>query len=59
MKLSGTETDGAVDRKRCSVLLQRYPKDLTIMKHIAVIGAGITGVTTACALLDRGYAVTA
>jgi D-amino-acid dehydrogenase len=28
------------------------------MKHIAVIGAGITGVTTAYALLDRGYAVT-
>jgi D-amino-acid dehydrogenase len=38
--------------------LQLYPKDLIIMKHIAVIGAGITGVTTAYALLDRGYAVT-
>jgi D-amino-acid dehydrogenase len=49
---------GLSDRTRCSVLLQPYPKDLTIMKHIAVIGAGITGVTTAYALLDRGYAVT-
>src|SRR5271154_1967948 len=49
---------GLSDRTRCSVFLQLYPKDLTIMKHIAVIGAGITGVTTAYALLDRGYAVT-
>jgi D-amino-acid dehydrogenase len=28
------------------------------MAHIAIIGAGITGVTTAYALLDRGYRVT-
>ena len=28
------------------------------MRHVAVIGAGITGITTAYALLDRGYAVT-
>jgi D-amino-acid dehydrogenase len=28
------------------------------MKHIAIIGAGITGVTTADALLQRGYRVT-
>jgi len=28
------------------------------MPHIAVIGAGITGVTTAYALLERGYQVT-
>lgn len=28
------------------------------VKHIAVIGAGITGVTTAYALLNRGYRVT-
>src|SRR6476659_3838426 len=28
------------------------------MPHIAVIGAGITGVTTADALLERGYSVT-
>ena len=28
------------------------------MPHIAVIGAGITGVTTAYALLERGYTVT-
>lgn len=28
------------------------------MKHIAIIGAGITGVTTAYALLQRGYQVT-
>jgi D-amino-acid dehydrogenase len=28
------------------------------MAHIAVIGAGITGVTTAYALLDRGHSVT-
>ncbi|MEP5762741.1 MAG: FAD-dependent oxidoreductase, partial [Litoreibacter sp.] len=28
------------------------------MKKIAVIGAGVTGVTTAYALLNRGYDVT-
>src|SRR5450755_4113335 len=28
------------------------------MPHITIIGAGITGVTTAYALLDRGYQVT-
>ena len=28
------------------------------MRHIAIIGAGITGITTAYALLDQGYAVT-
>ena len=28
------------------------------MQHIAVIGAGITGITTAYSLLDRGFAVT-
>jgi D-amino-acid dehydrogenase len=28
------------------------------MKHIAVVGAGITGITTCYALLQRGYAVT-
>jgi len=28
------------------------------MTHIAIIGAGITGVTTAYALLERGYQVT-
>lgn len=28
------------------------------MQHLAIIGAGITGVTTAYALLNRGYAVT-
>jgi len=28
------------------------------MKNIAVIGAGITGVTTCYALLNRGYNVT-
>lgn len=28
------------------------------MNHIAVIGAGITGITTAYSLLDRGVAVT-
>jgi D-amino-acid dehydrogenase len=28
------------------------------MSHIAIIGAGITGVTTAYALLDRGHKVT-
>jgi len=30
----------------------------TIMTHIAIVGAGITGVTTAYALLERGYQVT-
>ena len=28
------------------------------MTHIAIIGAGITGVTTAYALLERGFEVT-
>jgi glycine/D-amino acid oxidase-like deaminating enzyme len=28
-----------------------------ILKHIAVIGAGVTGVTTAYSLLKRGYQV--
>jgi len=28
------------------------------MQHIAIIGAGITGITTASALLDRGFKVT-
>jgi D-amino-acid dehydrogenase len=28
------------------------------MSHIAIVGAGIAGVTTAYALLDRGYKVT-
>src|SRR6476469_1091582 len=28
------------------------------MSHIAIIGAGITGVTSAYALLERGYKVT-
>ena len=27
------------------------------MKNIAIIGAGITGITTAYQLLERGYAV--
>jgi D-amino-acid dehydrogenase len=31
------------------------PKDMT---HIAIIGAGVTGVTTAYALLERGYRIT-
>src|ERR1700693_5368610 len=30
----------------------------TMSRHIAIIGAGITGVTTAYALLERGYNVT-
>jgi D-amino-acid dehydrogenase len=28
------------------------------MTHVAIVGAGITGVTTADALLERGYRVT-
>src|SRR5690606_23207723 len=34
------------------------PMPRSTMSHIAIIGAGITGVTTAYALLARGYAVT-
>src|SRR5690242_15390000 len=28
------------------------------MSHVVIIGAGVTGVTTAYALLERGYSVT-
>src|SRR3954454_21746493 len=30
----------------------------SLVAHIAVLGAGITGITTAYALLDRGHTVT-
>lgn len=36
----------------------RYGSLKKAMSHIAIIGAGITGVTTAYALLERGYKVT-
>ena len=58
-KLSGTVTDGEPDRpsgRSTSVLHGDRP--MVIDPHIAVIGAGITGVTTAYALLEHGYDVT-
>ena len=51
-KLSGNRTDGVK-----STNLVYYVTELC-MSRIAVLGAGITGVTTAYALLKRGYQVT-
>src|SRR5277367_4089195 len=34
------------------------PRRIPIVPHVTVVGAGITGVTTAYALLDRGCKVT-
>lgn len=58
VKLSGTATDwgATADRKVRTLTLCRG--DYVPMPHIAIIGAGITGVTTADALLERGYTVT-
>lgn len=57
MKLSGTVTDGA-----CKPLKNGWTSlvngSLKKMTHIAIIGAGVTGVTTAYALIERGYQVT-
>jgi D-amino-acid dehydrogenase len=54
-KLSGTMTDGALGPGSGSrATMSKWP----LMPRIAVIGAGITGVTTAYALLDRGFDVT-
>jgi D-amino-acid dehydrogenase len=39
-------------------MLQSVSSFKTAAPHIAVIGAGITGITTAYALSDKGYAVT-
>lgn len=53
VKLSGTETDGVL-RPRRAVATQSG----AIMPRIAIIGAGITGVTSAYALSKLGYQVT-
>ena len=53
-KLSGTKTDGALH----GTLQRSLLSGKKAVAHIIVIGAGITGVTTAYALLGRGHAVT-
>jgi D-amino-acid dehydrogenase len=58
MKLSGTVTDGACSASGDAIARICSTGALTKMTHIAIIGAGITGVTTAYALLERGYKVT-
>jgi D-amino-acid dehydrogenase len=59
IKLSGTVTDGASTPVLTGGSATLTHGSLTtIMPHIAIIGAGITGVTTAYALLERGYKVT-
>jgi len=55
-KLSGTWTDGASVPASTPVMSHHF--EPCHMKTIAVIGAGITGVTTAYALARRGYEVT-
>ena len=58
-ELSGTATDG--DRRigfSRPVSCRPLVVSSISMPHIAIIGAGITGVTTAYALLDKGYDVT-
>src|SRR5215212_7762936 len=54
-KLSGTETDGGQGRWPCRPL--RTSVSERDVSTIAVIGSGITGVTTAYALLRRGHEV--
>jgi D-amino-acid dehydrogenase len=58
MKLSGTVTDGVCNASSDVIAPICSTGALTKMTHIAIIGAGITGVTTAYALLERGYQVT-
>ena len=53
--LSGTVTDGALGPGTGPSCARH---EASTMPHIAVIGAGITGVTTAYALAERGYDVT-
>lgn len=59
VKLSGTVTDGGRRARprtapRCRAILTETARP---MSKIAIIGAGITGVTTAYALLQRGHQV--
>lgn len=53
VKLSGFLTDGAQAGQRAGLHCREHP-----MTKIAIIGAGITGTTTAWALLKRGHDVT-
>jgi len=58
-KLSGTATDG--DHRPGQVpgpVVTSRSERAPLMSHLAIIGAGITGVTTAFKLLERGFEVT-
>ena len=59
VKLSGHATDGDTHSAILPSLCVRPPLRMTKehrhMAHIAVIGAGITGITTAYSLAARGY----
>ena len=57
-KLSGPVTDEAVMRKSRAFACLFYCCGEILMTHFAVIGAGITGVTTAWVLRQKGYDVT-
>ena len=40
------------------VNIKEYPFPDSMTKHVVVIGAGIVGLSTALALLDKGFKVT-
>ena len=53
MKLSGSVTDGVTCNFATDFVNGDYYE-----KYLAIIGAGITGITTAYQLLERGYDIT-
>lgn len=55
-KLSGSLTEGNTADHPATTF--GFCQERIMPQHIAVIGAGITGITTASALLDRGFEVT-